>query len=255
MASDIFNLEGQTALITGGGTGLGKLFATVLAEAGATVILCARRTDKLELTAETINQSGGKAYCIPMDVTSASSIKSAFVEANAISPVTVLVNNAGTIAKPSLLELSEEEWDQVVDTNLKGAWLVAKEACHYMTQQQLSGSIINIASILGTAVQKGTGAYSASKAGLLQLTRTMALEWARYDIRVNAIAPGYYQTELADDFLESQIGQSMLKRIPQRRLGKPENLAGAILLLASQASAYMTGSVITVDGGHSLAVI
>lgn len=255
MVSDIFNLEGQTALITGGGTGLGKLFATVLAEAGATVILCARRTDNLEQTAETINQNGGKAHCIPMDVTSASSVKSAFIEAKAIGPVTVLVNNAGTIAKPSLLELSEEEWDQVVDTNLKGAWLVAREACRYMTQQEHSGSIINIASILGTAIQKGTGAYSASKAGLLQLTRTMALEWARYDIRVNAIAPGYYQTELADDFLESPFGQSMLKRIPQRRLGKPEDLAGAILLLASQASAYMTGSVLTVDGGHSLAVI
>lgn len=255
MTMNLFELSGRTALITGGGTGLGKQFATVLANAGATVILCARRAEKLQSTAAEIEQTGGKAVCIPMDVTDAASIAAAFDQASAHGPITILVNNAGTIAEPMLLDVSEAEWDQVQDTNLKGAWLVAKEAASRMIKQGVGGSMINIASVLGFAVQKGTGPYSASKAGLLHLTRSMALEWSRYNIRVNAIAPGYYATDLADDFLSSATGQAMVKRIPQRRLGNPEDLSGAILLLASDASAYMTGSVITVDGGHSLSVI
>lgn len=158
-------------------------------------------------------------------------------------------------AGPTLLEVSESVWEPVQETNLKGAWLVATEAVRRMIRDEVAGSIINIASVLGVAVQKGTGPYSASKAGLLQLTRNMAVEWARHNIRVNAIAPGYYATDLAEHFLERLTGKAMLKRIPQRRLGNPEDLTGAILLLASDASADMTGSVITVDGGHSLALI
>lgn len=255
MIDSIFNLAGKTALITGGGTGLGRHFAKVLSEAGATVILCARRVEKLQQTADEITGAGGKAFCYPMDVTDAASIAAAFEQAASHGVVSILVNNAGTVAEPSLLRLDEETWDGVQATNLKGAWMVAKEGVSRMVAAEEAGTVINIASILGTAVQKGTGPYSASKAALLHLTKNMAVEWARYGVRVNSIAPGYYATDMAEEFLESQAGQTMLKRIPQRRLGNVEDLSGAILLLSSSASAYMTGSCITVDGGHSLAVI
>ena len=255
MSDSIFNLAGKTALITGGGTGLGRHFATVLAGSGATVVLCARRVEKLQQTADEINAGGGKAFCYPMDVTDAASIAAAFEQAGKHGVVSILVNNAGTVTEPSLLKLDEAAWDSVQATNLKGAWLVAKEAVSRMVDAGTPGTVINIASILGMAVQKGTGPYSASKAALLHLTRSMAVERARYGVRVNSIAPGYYATDLADEFLESPAGQAMLKRIPQRRLGNVEDLSGAILLLASAASAYMTGSCITVDGGHSLALI
>ena len=253
--ASIFDLDGKTALITGGGTGLGKHFAQVLSSAGATVILCARRIEKLQQTADEISAAGGSGYCYPMDITDAHSVAAAFEQAQAHGVVSILVNNAGRVAEPSLLELDEETWDNVQATNLKGAWLVAKEAVARMIASENSGTVINIASMLGIAVQKGTGPYSASKAALLHLTRTMALEWARYGVRVNSIAPGYYLTDMAEEFLESAAGQAMVKRVPQRRLGEVQDLSGAILLLASGASAYMTGSCITVDGGHSLPVI
>lgn len=255
MTDSIFNLNGRTALITGGGTGLGRHFAKVLSGAGATVILCARRVEKLQQTADEVNAVGGQAFCYAMDVTDAASIAATFEQAAGHGVVSILVNNAGMVAEPSLLQLDGDTWDKVQATNLKGAWLVAKEAVTRMAASELPGTVINIASILGTAVQKGTGPYSASKAGLLHLTRTMAVEWARYGVRVNSIAPGYYSTDMADEFLESAAGKNMLKRIPQRRLGNVDDLSGVILLLASDASAYMTGSCVTVDGGLSLAVI
>lgn len=255
MTTNLFNLSGRTALITGGGTGLGRQFARVLSGSGAAVVLCARRVDKLEETAEEIRQNGGNALCVPMDITDATQIAAGFDEAASLGAVSILVNNAGTVAEPSLLELDESEWDSVLDTNLKGAWLVAREATRRMIDARKKGTVINIASILGSAVQKGTGPYSASKAALIHMTRIMALEWARYGVRVNAIAPGYFATDLAADFLETAAAQAMIKRIPQRRLGDPADLSGPILLLASDASAYMTGTTITVDGGHSMAVI
>lgn len=255
MTANLFDLSGRTALITGGGTGLGKSFATVLSQAGASVVLCARRVDKLEQTASEINGAGGKAMSVPMDITDEDQIAKGFDAAEDFGNVSILVNNAGTVAEPSLLELDQADWDRVLDTNLKGAWLVAREAARRMISSGTPGTVINIASALGTAVQKGTGPYSASKAALIHMTRVMALEWARYQIRVNAIAPGYFATDMAEDFLESDLGQKMIKRIPQRRLGNLEDLSGVILLLASQASAYMTGTTITVDGGHSMPVI
>lgn len=255
MTAKLFDLSGQTALITGGGTGLGRQFANVLADAGAAVVLCARRVDKLEETAGEINASGGSAMCVPMDITDEDQIAKGFDAAEDFSNVSILVNNAGTVAEPTLLELEQADWDRVLDTNLKGAWLVAREAARRMIESGTPGSVINIASILGSAVQKGTGPYAASKAALIHMTRVMALEWARYQIRVNAIAPGYFATDMAADFLETDIAQRMIKRIPQRRLGKLEDLSGAVLLLASEASAYMTGTTITIDGGHSMAVI
>jgi NAD(P)-dependent dehydrogenase (short-subunit alcohol dehydrogenase family) len=228
MTDSIFDLTGRTALITGGGTGLGKHFAEVLSGAGAVVILCARRVDKLQQTVDEINSGGGQAYCYVMDVTSEASITEAFDQAAAHGTVDILVNNAGTVAQPSLLELDEATWDSVQATNLKGAWMVAKEAVTRMVDKETSGSVINIASILGIAVQKGTGPYSASKAALLHLTENMAVEWARYGVRVNSIAPGYYATDLAEEYLESPQGQAMLRGIPQRRLGNDEYMSGKI---------------------------
>ena len=255
MSGDIFDLEGQLAVITGGGTGLGRRFAATLAERGARVVLCARRRDKLEESAAVIRAAGGEAHCVAMDVADGASIAAGFAQIREIGTPTVLVNNAGSPSGPMLLNLDEALWDQVHDVNLKGAWLVARETVKLMAAAGQGGSIVNIASILGSAVQKGTGAYAAAKAGLLHLTRAMALEWARYGVRVNAIAPGYYRTDIAADFLDSETGQALLKRIPQRRVGELSDLDGVILLLASGASAYMTGSVLTVDGGLSLAVV
>ena len=166
-----------------------------------------------------------------------------------LGPVTVLVNNAGlTVTKP-LLEHDEADWDKVMDTNLKGAWLVAQEAARRMAAAG-GGNIINIASILGLRVAGTVPAYCASKAGLIHLTRVMALELVRYGIRVNALAPGYIETDINRDFFAGEAGQRLIKRIPQRRLGQLEDLDGALLYLASDASRYMTGSVVTVDGGH-----
>ncbi|MBK6289494.1 MAG: SDR family oxidoreductase [Gammaproteobacteria bacterium] len=253
MPLSLFDMSARHVMITGGGTGLGRQFALTLSAAGAHLTLAARRIDNLEATAAEIRATGGSADCVALDVSDAASVTRTFATLRA--PLDVLINNAGAAADRMLLEITEDEWDRVMDANLKGAWLVARAAAQQMIAGGRGGSIINIASILGSAVQKATAPYSAAKAGLIQLTRSMALEWARHGIRVNALAPGYYHTDMASDYLESETGARMIKRIPQRRLGEPGELAGAILLLASAASSYMTGSVLTVDGGLSLAVI
>ncbi|MCY4426242.1 MAG: SDR family NAD(P)-dependent oxidoreductase [Halieaceae bacterium] len=250
----LFDLTGRGVLVTGGGTGLGRHFARVMAKAGARVVLCARRVEKIQQCAEEINNSGGIAEYYQMDVTKVDSVKEAIAAGGRAGVISVVVNNAGVHSEPMLLDMTEEEWDGILATNLKGSWLVAKEAVAQMAEAGVGGSIINIASILGLAAQKGTGPYSASKAALLHLTRNMALEWAKYGVRVNSIAPGYFSTDLADDFIATELGKAMLKRIPQRRLGRHEDLSGPILLLASDASAYMTGTTVTVDGGHSMPV-
>jgi len=247
----LFSLQGKTALVTGGGTGLGKDFALTLSAAGASVILAARRVEKLRETAAMIEQQGGKALTIAMDVTDAGSVQHAFAQLGDVTP-DILVNNAGIIGTPSLLDMTEAEWNQILATNLTGSWLVAKAFVLALIAAKRPGSIINIASLLAVSAQKGTGPYAASKAGILQLTRSMAIEWARYGINVNAIMPGYYATDIAEDFLHTAAGQQLVKRVPLRRLGNTADLRGAILLLASPASSYMTGSVITVDGGHSM---
>jgi len=249
--SDRFDLNGRVALVTGASSGLGTHFAGVLATAGARVALAARRTDRLERLATAIAGDGGEALPVALDVTDASSVRNAFdaVEA-ALGTVTIVVNNSGVAVTARSHELAEEDWDQVLDTNLKGAWLVAREGARRLVASGTPGTIVNIASIVAFGVAGGLGAYGASKAGLVQLTRTMASELARHGVRVNAIAPGYIETEINRGFFATESGQRMIARIPQRRIGKPEELDGALLLLASDASAYMTGSVIAVDGGH-----
>ena len=246
-------MAGKVALVTGASSGLGRHFAEVLARQGARVGLAARRTDALESIAAEIRNQGGTAAVARMDVADVASISAAIAQIEtALGPIDIVVNNSGvSVAKP-VLENTEEDWAQVIDVNLKGAFFVATEVARRMRAVQRGGSIINIESILSFRQVPQIAIYAASKAGLTQLTRSMALELARHGIRVNGIAPGYFSTEINTGFFETDAGQAMIKRIPQRRLGNVEDLDGALLLLASDASRYMTGTTLVVDGGHLL---
>jgi NAD(P)-dependent dehydrogenase (short-subunit alcohol dehydrogenase family) len=244
-------LSGRNALVTGASSGLGRYFANVLAQAGASVAVAARRKESLEDVRDQIRGTGGNAIAIAMDVTDASSVASAVAEMTArLGSLDILVNNAGiTVTKP-FLEIAETEWDRVVRTNLNGVFLVAQAAARAMKAQGSGGVIVNIASILGVRVAGQVAPYIASKAGVVHLTRAMALELARHRIRVNALCPGYIETNLNRDFFASEIGRALINRIPQRRLGKQEELEGPLLLMCSDAGSYMTGAVLAVDGGH-----
>jgi len=247
-----FDLTGKTALVTGASQGLGAGFATTLARAGAKVALAARQTGKLDDLRAAIAAAGGTAHAVAMDVTDAASVRAAFDAAEtALGPVDVLVNNAGIAITKPFLETSEADWDAVLDTNLKGCFLAGQEAARRMAERG-GGSIVNIASVLADQPMGQLASYAASKAGLVQLTRAMGLELARVGVRVNAIAPGYVETPINADFFKSPAGERLIKGIPQRRLGQTEDLDGALLLLASDASRYMTGTVVTVDGGFLL---
>jgi NAD(P)-dependent dehydrogenase (short-subunit alcohol dehydrogenase family) len=198
-----------------------------------------------------IRAAGGGASIHAMDVTDPESVRAAIEDAAAeLGPVTILVNNAGVAVTKPFLDVTETDWASVVDVNLNGAWRVAQAVARHMKANGHGGSIINIASITGLRVAGSISSYVASKAGLIQLTKAMALELARFNIRVNALAPGYIETDINRDFFATESGQTLVKRIPQRRIGKPEELDGPLLLLASDASSYMTGSVLAVDGGH-----
>ncbi|MBN9513521.1 MAG: glucose 1-dehydrogenase [Alphaproteobacteria bacterium] len=248
-----FDLSGKVALVTGASSGLGVHFARTLAEAGAAVVLAARRAERLASLQAELQRSGAKAAAVTLDVQSGEAVAAAFDQAEAaLGPVDIVVNNAGiSIVKPAL-EMPEQDWDSVVDTNLRGAWLVAQTAGKRWAAAKKPGAIVNIASILGLRTIGQVAPYNASKAGLIHLTRALAMEWARYQIRVNAICPGYIETEMNSDFWKTPGGQRLIERIPQRRIGQPEHLDGALLLLASEAGAFMTGSVLTVDGGHTV---
>ena len=244
----MFDLKGRTALVTGASGGLGLHFAKVLVRHGAAVVLAARRVDALEQACEDIRRDGGVAQAVALDVADAPQVRAVV---SAIDPVPdILVNNAGLSGAAAALDLSEDEWDRVLDTNLKGAFQVAQAFARRLREAEKPGSIVNIASILGLRVAGGVPAYAASKAGLIQLTKALALEWARYGIRVNALCPGYIATDINRDFFETEAGHALIRRIPQRRLGRPEDLDGALLLLASDAGRYMTGAALSVDGGH-----
>lgn len=249
--ADLFGLNGRHALVTGASSGLGRHFAGVLAAAGARISVAARREPALAQTVETIRASGAQAQSVRMDVTEAASVEQAFATAEAqFGPVSILVNNAGVTGTRAALDVTDNDWSSVIDTNLKGSWVVAQHAARRMIHHGERGSIVNIASILGLRVAGGVAPYAISKAGVVQMTKVLALEWARHKIRVNALAPGYIETDLNDAFFASDAGKALIRRIPQRRLGEARELDGALLLLASDAGSYMTGSVIAVDGGH-----
>lgn len=243
----MYDLRGRTALITGASGGLGQHFATVLARHGAAVILAARRADRLEEAAAAIAADGGQARTLTLDMTDPASIAAA---APTLETVDILVNNAGISREAAFLGLTEEDWDAVIDTNAKGLFLLTQAAAAAMRARGSGGSIINIASVLGLRQAAGVASYAVSKAAVIQLTKVAALELARFGIRVNAIAPGYFSTEINAGFWDTDGGKAMIRRIPQRRLGELPDLDGPLLLLASDASAYMTGAVIEVDGGH-----
>jgi NAD(P)-dependent dehydrogenase (short-subunit alcohol dehydrogenase family) len=248
--NDLFSLAGRVALVTGASGGLGRHFGRVLHAAGASVALAARRPEAVAADAAAL---GDRAMAVALDVTDAGSVAAALDAVQArFGTCDLLVNNAGIAVTKPFLQQEEADWDQVMDVDLRGAFVMAQAAARRMVAAGKGGAIVNIASIGGMRVIGGVAGYTAAKAALLHLTRQMAVELARHRIRVNAIAPGYIETDINRDLFASEAGQAMVKRIPQRRLGTPEDLTGPLLLLASEAGAHMTGSVVTVDGGHSV---
>lgn len=256
MSADPFSLRGRKALVTGASSGFGEHFARVLARAGAEVAVAARRADRLSGLVAEIAAGGGSALALAMDVSSRASVRSGFDELAARwGAVDIVVNNAGVGANARALDCDDAAWDAVVNTNLRGAWMVAQEAAKRLVSVQRGGSIINITSILASRVSGGISPYCASKAGLAHLTRALALEWARHGIRVNSLAPGYFSTEINEEYLASDAGEKLRARVPFRRFGRYDDLDGPLLLLASDAGRYMSGAEIVVDGGHSCASV
>ena len=243
-------LDGRHVLVTGASSGLGEHFARLCARCGAAVTVAARRRDRLEALVRDLEALGAaQAQALALDVADEESVRRAFERVDG-APLDVLVNNAGIAGSGPAIETPLEEFDRIVATNLRGVWLVAVAAAQRWREAQRPGAIVNVASILGLRVISGTAPYAVSKAGVVQMTEALALEWARFGIRVNALAPGYIATDINADFFASEPGQQMIRRIPMRRLGQPEDLDGAFLLLATDASSWMTGSTIVVDGGH-----
>jgi NAD(P)-dependent dehydrogenase (short-subunit alcohol dehydrogenase family) len=251
--SDLFDVSKEIVFITGASQGLGRQFARVLSAHGAAVVLAARQTTRLKSLEDEIRGQGGRAVAVQMDVTDVASIGKAIDSAEAaLGPVSVLINNAGIAVEKLAVDQTEADWDSVINANLKGAYFAATEMARRMIARKQEGNIVNIASVLGSGVMKFLSPYTISKAGIIQGTKAMALELAGNRIRVNALAPGYIDTAINHDFWSTPAGEKLTKRIPQRRVGAESDLDGAILLLASNASRYMTGSVVTVDGGFLL---
>jgi NAD(P)-dependent dehydrogenase (short-subunit alcohol dehydrogenase family) len=254
-AAELFNLKGRVALVTGASSGLGVRFAETLAGEGAAVALVARRAERLAALKERIEKSGGRAVAIAADVLDRKSMVRAFDEAErAFGTVTILVNNAGVAHATRAVDLSEEEWRRVVGTNLDAVFFWAQEAARRMLGAGKPGAIVNIASVLGLGVSKGTIAYSVAKAGVIQMTKTLGLELAFKGVRVNAIAPGWIVTELNRDYLLSEQGAAIKREIPVGRFGEERDLDGALLLLVSDAGRFIAGTTIVVDGGQVVAI-
>lgn len=249
----LLSLDNKIAFISGASSGFGLHLAGVLAAAGCGVALAARRMERIEAAVEELRAKGYRACAVQLDVTCASTLGGAFDAAQEAfgAPVDVLLNNAGVSLIGKFLEQTEQQIDQIFDTNLKGAFLVAQEAARRMTRAG-RGSIINVASVAGLRAAGLLSSYAASKAALLRLTEVMALELASKGVRVNAICPGNFETDMHQEFVEKGIDEVIRKRIPMRRFGRPDDLDGLVLLLASDAARYITGASITVDGGQSL---
>jgi NAD(P)-dependent dehydrogenase (short-subunit alcohol dehydrogenase family) len=257
MSASMFALDllaRRTAFVTGASSGIGRHCAALFARHGAVVVAASRRDSELASLVADIEAGGGRACRVSLDVRDPASVAQAIESAGRLASVPdVVVNNAGVALTRPAVDTGEEEWQRVLDTNLSGAFRVARAAAQAQAATGKGGSIINVASILAFRVAKQVPAYVAAKAGLVKLTEALALELAPLGIRVNAIAPGYIDTDINREFLRSPRGEAMAKRIPLRRFGTPEDLDGALLLLASAAGRYMTGTTITVDGGHGLA--
>jgi NAD(P)-dependent dehydrogenase (short-subunit alcohol dehydrogenase family) len=247
------DLSGKVALVTGASSGLGARFAKVLAQAGATVALAARRTERLkELRAE-IDAEGGEAHVYALDVTDVQSVQACVAQVESdLKKIDILVNNSGVSAQARAFDVTEEDYDYVMNTNLKGAFFVAQQVGKVMAERKTPGRIINIASVAGMRALSQLSVYCISKAAVIAMTKSMALEWGRYGINVNAICPGYIETEINSAYFKGEGGQKLLNILPRRRLGQPEDLDGLMLLLASEASGFVNGAVIAADDGLSV---
>lgn len=252
-ADTIFDLTGDVALVTGASSGLGARFAQVLAANGAKVALVARRKDRLDALCAQIEAAGGQAIAIEADVLDRAAMMRAFDETQAaFGTVTILVNNAGVAQSARAVDMTEEEWRRVLSIDLDSVFFWAQESARRMIAGGRSGAIVNTASVLGFGVSKGVAAYAVAKAGVVQLTKALALELATKGVRVNAIAPGWFVTEINEAFLQSEKGQRTKQSIPMGRFGEDGDLDGALLLLVSKAGSYMTGASIIVDGGQTV---
>ena len=251
MTFENFSLKGRTALITGASSGIGYGLAKGLSDAGATIVAAARRVEKLNKLVGEIEAAGGKAVAVSMDVTSRADINRAFAEAQEqVGVADIIINNAGVADVRPYFDTDEESFDFTMDTNMKGVWHVAQEGARRMVEAAKSGSIVNLASIVAFGVQPGYGPYAISKAAVAQMTRAQAVDLARYKIRVNAIAPGWFITEMNEEFLTSDAGQAYLKKTPMRRPGEINELLGPVLMLVSDAGSFVNGVILPVDGAH-----
>jgi NAD(P)-dependent dehydrogenase (short-subunit alcohol dehydrogenase family) len=254
-SAELFDLKGRVALVTGASGGLGLRFAEVLAANGASVALVARRTDKLKAAVATIEKSGGKVAAIEADVLDRAQMSRAFDAAEkAFGTVTILVNNAGVAHSTRATDLTAEEWNRVVRTDLDAVFFCAQEGARRMLAANKKGAIVNIASVLGFGVSKGTIAYATAKAGVIQMTKALGLELAFKGVRVNAIAPGWFVTDINREYLSSEQGRKLTRDIPVGRFGVDGDLDGALLLLASDAGSYIAGATIVCDGGQMVAL-
>lgn len=254
-AAEMFSLKGRVALVTGASSGLGTQFAKALADNGAAVVLVARRADRLKALKDEIESEGGKAIAADADVTDSAAMTRVFDAAEkAFGTVTILVNNAGIAHGGRAVEMSPEEWRKVLSINLDSVFFWAQEASRRILAAKKQGAIVNIASVLGLAVSKGAVAYAAAKAGVVQVTKALAVELAFKGVRVNAIAPGWFVTEMNDDYLSGEAGDAIKREIPMGRFGNPGDLDGALLLLVSDAGSYITGATVVVDGGQVIQI-
>ena len=250
-AADMFSLKGRVALVTGASSGLGVQFARALSDNGAAVALVARRPDRLKSLQSEIEGKGGRAVAIEADVTDHAAVVRAFDAAEkAFGTITILVNNAGIAHGGRAVEMPPEEWRKVLSTNLDAVFFWAQEAARRLLAAKKQGAIVNIASVLGLAVSKGAVAYATAKAGVVQVTKALAVELAFKGVRVNAIAPGWFVTEMNDEYLTGEAGAAIKREIPMGRFGNPGDLDGALLLLVSNAGSYITGATVVVDGGQ-----
>jgi NAD(P)-dependent dehydrogenase (short-subunit alcohol dehydrogenase family) len=253
-----FDLTGRVALVTGASSGLGTRFARMLADNGARVVLAARRVERLQALRDQIIEAGGQATAVPLDVTDIASIRAAVDQAESeVGPIDILVNNSGVSTTQKLVDVRPEDYDFVLNTNTRGAFFVAQEVGKRMierarTQPGRPARIINVASLAAIKALPLIGIYSMSKAAVAQMTRAMAIEWGRYGINVNAICPGYISTELNEHHWDTDAGRKLISITPRKRLGQPEDLDGLVLLLASERSGFINGSVINVDDGFGL---
>lgn len=253
MAATWFDLAGKVAIVTGGSKGLGRTIAGALARAGADVAITSRTQSDLDRVAAELREQGREVLGLPSDVTDEDSI-AAMVQRviDRFGQIDILVNNAGVEGVGAVIEMTPRYWDQVLSVNLRGPMLCCKHVGPHMISRR-RGKVINVASVLASRVARYMGAYAASKAAVVQLTRTLALEWIRHNVQVNALCPGYFLTPMNEEFFASKAGRTLITKLPIGRLGETHELEGAAVFLASDATSYITGTTLYVDGGHSLA--